>query len=303
MSNAAAGDGNDVMRERNALLNQFNEAMRSGNVETAALIRGRVEEIVADVKLEAEAIATAAAISRAGRALTTFNREATTLSKGLGIVTSVGKAMTTVASGIVTITGDLINASMGYVDQQVNLYDAQIKTIQQQNYMSQAIALNSAAMEMFGSNSAETRATMVGLNYQTALYNQAQKNQTVAATALGVAWLQTWGDIISTAGGMVESVVSPIVSVGALAAGAQYGASVEEGGLAKLHTGEEVVRASNVAKLEDLVTATGGREGGGHIFTQNNYINEASDAKAVADMINDKVKRQLASLSQRRGTY
>ncbi len=215
----------------------------------------------------------------------------------LSTLSSVGNTLVTTYNSILTIQNQLINMNMGYVDQQVQLYDAQINAIQQQNMYTQALALNAFAVQATGRYSSEALSTQIALNYNLALYNQALKNQTVAATGLQYAWLNTFGTIIQAAMAPAQAAVKT-ASGFATIAGAQGGGTVQESGLAVIHKGEEVV----TAELVDALKGLRGAGGNAPISMQFN-ISGSSSPVATAKSIVSEIEKQFATLFRTRGSY
>jgi len=68
----------------------------------------------------------------------------------------------------------------GNITQLVALYNAQISVISAQNTYTQALALQAAAVSIYGSNSEQATRATTAANYVGALYTQSKMNETVA---------------------------------------------------------------------------------------------------------------------------
>ncbi len=104
-----------------------------------------------------------------------------TASEQAGIQTA--KTFSTVMTSWNTAFNAAADLAAKNVDELVNLYNAQITMIRTQNIYTQAIALQSAAVTIYGKNSEQATRATTAANYVGALYEQSKKNEVVAANA------------------------------------------------------------------------------------------------------------------------
>jgi hypothetical protein len=109
------------------------------------------------------------------------------------------KNVTTITNNSFQIYRQLLNAQAGFVDQQVQLYTAQINAIQAQNFYTQSVELQRMAVERWGASSAQAQAAQKGVNLQMALYKQANINVQVAQQQLNFASVTTATNLASLA--------------------------------------------------------------------------------------------------------
>jgi hypothetical protein len=91
------------------------------------------------------------------------------------------------------------------IDEQVALYQAQVKVIQNQNLYTQALALQATAVQVYGRGSEQAQRTQVALNYVGALYTQSQKDRLVAENNLATATAKNVATITQSIMNMITS--------------------------------------------------------------------------------------------------
>jgi hypothetical protein len=110
----------------------------------------------------------------------------------------------------------LLNAQAGFVDQQVQLYTAQINAIQAQNFYTQSVELQRMAVERWGASSAQAQAAQKGVNLQMALYKQANINVQVAQQELNLASVTTATNLATLASNMLlasQNIITLVQSI------------------------------------------------------------------------------------------
>ncbi len=106
---------------------------------------------------------------------------------GLTAGEQAGVVATKMLTSVMTNWNNAFNAAADLaahnIDELVNLYNAQITMIRTQNIYTQAIALQSAAVGIYGKQSEQATRATIAANYVGALYEQSKKNEVVAANA------------------------------------------------------------------------------------------------------------------------
>jgi hypothetical protein len=109
------------------------------------------------------------------------------LTQGEQASVAATKMLTTVMTSWNSAFNAAADLAAKNIDELVNLYNAQITMIRTQNTYTQAIALQSAAVAIYGRNSEQATRATTAANYVGALYEQSKKNEVVAANAYATA--------------------------------------------------------------------------------------------------------------------
>lgn len=148
--------------------------------------------------------------------LTTATKEAVEAQKGLTEGEKAGVQATKTFTSIMTNWNTAFDAAADLtaknIDELVDLYNAQITMIRTQNIYTQAIALQSAAVGIYGKQSEQATRATVAANYVGALYEQSKKNEVVAAnayvTATGTNVAKIASSIMDTASSVSQFLVA-----------------------------------------------------------------------------------------------
>jgi hypothetical protein len=126
------------------------------------------------------------------------------------------KNVNTITNSAFQAYRQLLNAQAGFVDQQVQLYTAQINAIQAQNFYTQSVELQRMAVERWGASSAQAQAAQKGVNLQMALYKQANINVQVAQQELNLASATTAINLATLASNMLlasQNIITLVQSI------------------------------------------------------------------------------------------
>jgi len=170
----------------------------------------------ADLKLALEA----GAIS-----VTDFIDAASKLPGSFQAVSAAATAFQNVISNLQKAYAASADLAANNVDELVSLYQAQINVISSQNRMTQAIALNAVATQVYGKNSLEAQRTTVALNYTSALYTQSKKNELVAQFDYTTATAKNLATMATSFTQLEQAMVVLVIAIQALAISAEESAA------------------------------------------------------------------------------
>lgn len=255
-------------------------------------------------------------------------------------MTLIGQTVTTVNSAVTgfnTLFATAANLLAGNVDQQVALYQATISAISAQNTYTQALALQSTAVAVYGANSEQATRATTAASYVGALYVQAKKNETVAqeqyytATATNLASMAS--GVMSIIGVIADlSVAITAFKFASIASAAQItaaateveidetaiaiggagifksGGYVPKTGLALVHEGEYVVPKAGVEATSSYGPSNVSSEAGSgmpamapieiHIHASSNV-----DLPRVRQEVQTAIAKSWLAASKQRGVY
>jgi hypothetical protein len=178
----------------------------SETFETRALREG----VTAIEDLDAALAAGTISATEYSESINKLSENATAAIQGVKTFSTVISAWNTIFNA----TADLVS---GNIDELVALYNAQINVIQKQNLYTQAIALQSTAVNIYGKNSEQATRATTAASYVGALYTQSKKDETVAMNKYMTATAQNLATIATSFTEVITSLNTFDIALGAVA--------------------------------------------------------------------------------------